>query len=222
MNPLRITLLCVASTSLLFPQQKENERLRNSADVLKQTLDEGLSPAVLSQSICVAIFPSVKKVAIGIGTSYGRGVLVCRKNEDLAGAWTAPVMFALDQGSLGLQLGSTATDFVMTIMKKAAAERALNGKTKLGSDAAVAAGPAGAQASAYNSEADFLTYSRSKGVFAGVSLSGASVEPDKDANKTVYGKEVTAAQIMSSAPVVPSAQPLVNLLNQTAPGRPHG
>lgn len=210
------------ATVSLFGQTKEEDRLDNSAMVLKQTVNNvnnGLSPAILGQALCVAIFPSVKKVAVGIGGSYGRGVLVCRKNEELGSEWSAPVMYSLDQSSIGVQLGSTATDFVLVIMKKEAAERALNGKTKLGSDAAVAAGPVGAQATAYSPEAAVLTYSRTKGVFAGVSLSGATVDADRDANKAVYGKLMTAHEIVSSAPIVPAAKPLVDFLDKTAPPR---
>lgn len=207
----------------IFAQQKEQDRLANSTSVLSEELQKGdLSPAILSQSVCVAVFPSVKKVAIGFGSSYGRGVMVCRKNEDTSGEWTAPVMFSLDQGSLGLQIGGTATDITLTIMKKPAAERLLNGRSKLGSESAVAAGPVGSQAGSYSPEAEVLTYSRTKGVFAGISLSGATVQPDKDANKAVYGKEMTGTEIVASAPIVPGAEPLVTLLNKTAPGRPRG
>ncbi len=217
-----IAVLCAAAAAPSFAESKEDERIKNSTTVLKEALERDLSPAVLGQAVCVAVYPSVKKVAIGIGGSYGRGVMVCRKGLEKTGQWTAPVMMSLDQGSLGLQLGGTATDFVLVVTKKEAAERALSGKTKLGSDAAVAAGPAGAQAGNYSPEADFLTYSRTSGAFAGVSLSGAGVEADKDANKNVYGKEMKPDQIIASAPIVPAAQPLVDLLNQTAPGRPRG
>src|SRR5215472_4066428 len=137
-NRLGIIGLCLVMALPSFSQKKEQERIANATDVLKSTIDNGLSHDVLSQSLCVAIFPSVKKVALGIGASYGRGVVVCRKGEDLSGSWTAPIMYSLDQGSLGLQLGSTATDFVLTVMNKSAVERMLNGKIKLGSDAAVA------------------------------------------------------------------------------------
>lgn len=221
-NKLCIVILCAALGAPAYSQKKEAERIANSTEVLKETLNKDLSPAVLSQSLCVAVFPSVKKVAIGIGSSYGRGVLVCRKDETLSGAWGAPVMFELDQGSVGLQLGTTATDFVLTVMKKDAVDRFLAGGTKLGSDAAVAAGPAGSQAGAYSPEAAVLTYSRTKGVFAGVSLSGAGLQDDKDANKALYGKEITPTQIVTSAPVPEAGRELVDLLNQTAPGRPRG
>ena len=221
-NRLGIMSLCAALAFPLFAQKKEDERITNATEVLKLTLDSGgLSSGVLGQSLCVAVFPSIKRVALGIGVSYGRGVLVCRKNESLAGRWTAPVMYALDQGSVGAQIGSTETDIVLTFMKKAAVDRALIGKMRLGTDAGVAAGP-GATAATYEGTAEVLSYRRTSGVFAGVSLAGASVEVDKDANRTVYGKEMDAMSIMSSAPIPQSAQPLDDLLNKTAPGRSGG
>jgi SH3 domain-containing YSC84-like protein 1 len=218
--------LCLAIAFPLFAQKKEDERLENSASVMKELLqgDKGLPVSVLNQAKCVLVFPSVKKVAIGIGGSYGRGVLVCRKGEKMSGAWGAPVMYSLDQGSLGIQLGSTATDFVLAVMHDKGVDAILNGKTKLGADAAAAAGPTGAQATGYNASdmksSDVLTYSRSKGLFAGVSLEGASMDSDKEANKKLYGKEVGAKEIVTGdQPVVPSAEPLVSLLNATSPDR---
>jgi lipid-binding SYLF domain-containing protein len=173
--------------------------------------------------MCVLIFPSVKKVAVGIGGSYGRGALVCRKGAKMNGEWGAPVMYALDQGSIGVQLGSTATDFVLVVMNDKGVDAILNGKTKLGSNAAAAAGPTGAQATSYNAadmKSDVLTYSRSKGLFAGVSLEGASIDTDKDANKNLYGKEMGAKEIVSgNQAVVPAAKPLVSLLDSTSPAR---
>src|SRR5271157_147090 len=179
--------LCLAVASPLFAQKKEAERLANSATVMKEILqgDKGLPTRILNQAMCVLVFPSVKKVAVGVGGSYGRGVLVCRKGAKMNEAWGAPVMYALDQASLGIQLGSTATDFVLVIMHSKGVDAILNGKTKLGADAAAAAGPTGAQATSYNAadmnSSDILTYSRSKGLFAGVSLEGASIEADNDA-----------------------------------------
>jgi len=129
-------------------------------------------------------------------------------------------MYKLDQGSLGVQLGSTATDFVLAVINSKGVDAILNGKMKLGANAAAAAGPTGAQANSYNAEADVLTYSRSKGLFAGVSLEGASIEPDNDANKKLYGKELGAREILTgSQQVVPAAEPLVSLLNTTSPNR---
>lgn len=220
---LAVFALCLAVAVTTFAQSKEDQRLSDSAMVLKAILnDNNLPKHILDQADCVLIFPSVKKVAIGIGGSYGRGALVCRQGASKNGKWGAPAMYALDQGSIGVQLGSTATDFVLTVMSQKGAEQILNGKTKLGSSAAAAAGPTGAQATSYNAatmNADVLTYSRSKGLFAGVSLEGASMDTDNDANKRVYGKEMTATEIATSAPIVPAAKPLVNLLDKTSPAR---
>lgn len=214
--------LFLAASSLMSGQKKEDERLANATSVLQESLggDRGLPVPVLQQSRCIAIFPSVKKAAIGIGASYGRGVLVCRKGANMNQGWGDPAMYSLDEGSLGVQFGTTATDFVLAILSENATNRILDGKTKLGSNAAVAAGPTGAQASAFSPQAEVLTYSRTKGVFAGVSLQGASIDADKDANKALYGRELTARAIVASASDVPSAgQPLVNLLDKTSPTR---
>ena len=216
--------LCLAVAVPVFAQGKEDNRLANSADVLKQIMgDKGLPTNVLDQADCVLIFPSVKKVAIGIGGSYGRGALVCRTGTDKNGKWGAPAMYKLDQGSIGVQLGSTATDFVLVIMNNKGAEQILNGKTKLGADAAAAAGPTGANATGYNAAAmkvDVLTYSRSKGLFAGVSLAGASMDSDEDANKALYGKAISASAIVDGGAAVPSAaQSLVGFLDSTSPAK---
>jgi len=221
---LTILGLCLAVAFPLLAQKKEDERLENSAKVMKEILgDKGLPTAVLDQAMCVLVFPSVKKVAVGIGGSYGRGVLVCRKDAKMSGSWGAPVMYGMDQESIGIQLGSTATDFVLVVMHDKGVDTILNGKTKLGADAAAAAGPTGAQATGYNAAAmssDVLTYSRSKGLFAGVSLQGASMDTDKEANKKLYGKEMGAKEIVTGGQsVVPAAEPLVSLLDATSPTR---
>ena len=139
------------------------------------------------------------------------------------GKWAAPAMYALDQGSLGIQLGATATDFVLVVMNNKGADQILSGKTKLGANAAAAAGPTGAQATGYNAASmnvDVLTYSRTKGLFAGVSLEGASMDTDKDANKALYGKEIGSREIETGVgPVPEAAQPLVSLLDKASPGR---
>jgi SH3 domain-containing YSC84-like protein 1 len=212
--------LCLAVASPLFAQRKEEERLTNSATVLREILggDKGLPTSILDQADCVVVFPSVKKVAIGIGGSYGRGVLVCRTGAKMDGAWGAPAMYRLDQASIGVQLGSTATDFVLVVMNQTGAEQVLNGKTKLGANAAAAAGPTGSQATGYNAASmhiDVLTYSRTKGLFAGVSLEGASMDSDDDANKALYGKSITAHDIVEGGQaVIPSAKSLIDELNQ--------
>jgi lipid-binding SYLF domain-containing protein len=217
--------VCLAIASPLFAQKKEEERLSNAATAMQAILGEnnGLPKNILDQAECVLIFPSVKKVAVGIGGSYGRGALVCRKGEKMNGGWGAPAMYKLDQGSIGVQLGSTATDFVLVVMNQKGAEQILNGKTKLGGNAAAAAGPTGAQANGYNADAmkaDVLTYSRSKGLFAGVSLEGASMDNDDDANKALYGKQQSAKEIISGGQaVIPAAKPLVDELDKVSPAR---
>jgi lipid-binding SYLF domain-containing protein len=220
-----IVALGLVATLPLFAQKKVDDRLEKSTTAMQAILqgDKGLPTSILNRAQCVLIFPSVKKVAIGIGGSYGRGELVCRKGSDMNGSWGAPAMYALDQGSLGVQLGSTATDFVLVVMSHQGVEQILNGKTKLGGNAAAAAGPTGAQATGYNADAmkvDVLTYSRSKGLFAGVSLEGASMDADHDANKSLYGKEISAHEIISGAvPAPASAQSLISLLDNASPSR---
>ncbi len=217
--------LCLAVASPMFAQKKEAERLDNSATVLRELLvgNSGLPTSILDQADCVVIFPSVKKVAVGIGGSYGRGVLICRNGGEMNGDWGAPAMYKLDQGSIGVQLGSTATDFVLVVMNKKGAEQILNGKTKLGANAAAAAGPTGAQATGYNAASmhvDVLTYSRSKGLFAGVSLEGATMDSDDDANKSLYGKSIGAHDIVEggqSAP--PAAKMLIDELDKASGNR---
>lgn len=224
MNNRLVTLaLCLALASPLFAQKKEDERLANSATAMQAILSGGLPTSILDKAVCIVVFPSVKKVAIGIGGSYGRGVMVCRTGAHKDGSWGAPAMYKLDQGSIGVQLGSTATDFVLVVMNDRGAEQILNGKTKLGGNAAAAAGPTGAAANGYNADAmkvDVLTYSRTKGLFAGVSLEGASMESDDDANKAVYGKSVTAKQIIDGGEPTPAAgKGLVDLLDKTSPSK---
>jgi lipid-binding SYLF domain-containing protein len=224
-NRLVLVILLSAISPSLFGQSKVDKRLANSATALQAILegDNGLPKNVLNQAVCVLIYPGVKKVALGIGDSYGRGELVCRKGAKMNGTWSGPVMYSLDQGSVGLQLGSTETDFVLVVMNQKGADQILSGKTKLGANAAAAAGPTGAQATAYNAQAmnaDVLTYSRSKGLFAGVSLVGATMDTDNDANRALYGKDVSAQDIVKgSEPIVSAAKPLVKLLDKTSPAR---
>jgi len=220
---LALFAVCLAVASPLFAQKKEEERLSNAATAMQTILGEGngLPKSILDQAECVLVFPSVKKVAVGIGGSYGRGALVCRSGAKMNGNWGAPAMYKLDQGSIGVQLGSTATDFVLVVMNQKGAEQILNGKTKLGGNAAAAAGPTGAQATGYNADAmkaDVLTYSRSKGLFAGISLEGASMETDDDANKDLYGKQMSAKEIISGGQaVIPAAKPLIDALDKASP-----
>ena len=224
-NKFAILAICLAMAAPVFAQKKQDERLSKSADALREILgsDKGLPKNILDNAVCVLIFPSVKKVAVGIGGSYGRGALVCRRGSGMDGKWAAPAMYALDQGSLGIQLGATATDFVLVVMNNKGADQILSGKTKLGANAAAAAGPTGAQATGYNAASmnvDVLTYSRTKGLFAGVSLEGASMDTDNDANKALYGKEIGSREIETGVgPVPEAAQPLVSLLDKASPTR---
>jgi SH3 domain-containing YSC84-like protein 1 len=217
--------LCLAVASPMFAQKKEEERIGNSATVLRLLLagDKGLPTHILDQADCVVIFPSVKKIAVGIGGSYGRGVMVCRGGAKMDGKWGTPAMYRLDQASIGVQLGSTATDFVLVVMNQTGAEQILNGKTKLGANAAAAAGPTGAQATDYNAasmKVDVLTYSRSKGLFAGVSLEGASMDSDDDANKSLYGKSISAKDIIEGGQAAtPGAAQLDEVLTKASPAR---
>ncbi len=205
-------------------QRKEADRLAESAIVLKEVLDipEGIPPELLHKAECVVVFPSVKKVAIGIGGSFGRGAIVCRSGENFTGGWGAPAMFALEGANIGLQLGGQATDFILLVMNNKGANSVLGSKVKLGADAAAAAGPKGRTAAAQTDivmKAEILTYSRSRGLFAGVSLEGSTLRQDNGANKNLYGRELTAREIVQQGKVgTPAAgQKLVSLLNAKSP-----
>ena len=166
--------------------------------------------------------PSVVKFAIGIGGSYGRGVMTCRGGKDFRGPWGAPTMMALEGGSFGLQLGGQATDFVLLLMTPRSAENILTSKVKLGGDVSAAAGPVGRNASAETDvtlRAEILSYSRARGLFAGISLSGSTLRPDNDANKSLYGKEINAKDIVfdKAVPPPPSAELLLSTLDKRSP-----
>jgi lipid-binding SYLF domain-containing protein len=215
------TLLCVALALPAFAQ-KVDERITESTAVLKAMAAPGsMPPGLLKQAKCVVIYPRVKKVSIGIGVSYGRGVLSCRTGPQMNGKWSAPAMYRLDTGSLGVQLGGSSTDYVLVIMTEKGADKILSGKLKLGADASAVAGPSGAKAVAANdTNIDVLTYSRAQGgLFAGASLASASLDSDSDANKQLYGKDVDATQIIrdGAVPVPAVAQPLISGLNRAAP-----
>ena len=215
--------LC-ASVVPLFAQKDEEKRLTNSASALQQILseDNGLPKTILDKGYCVIIFPDVKKVAINFGSSYGSGVLVCRKGAGMDGTWGAPAMYALDMASLNLQVGSTETDFVLVIASQKGVDQVLHGKIKMGKSVVAATGPTGAHAASYNVPrgTDILTYARLKGPFAGVSLARASMDNDEGANKAIYGKdEGVKAIVQGSQAVVPAAQPLVDLLDKASPMR---
>ena len=216
-----VLLMCVAVALPMLADNKIAKRLSESTAVLQTILDKQEIPKnVMNKAVCVLIYPSVKKVGIGLGVSYGRGVLVCRSGANMNGPWSPPAMYTLDTGSLGPQLGSTATDYVALVMTKRGANKVLSGKLKLGADAQATAGPSSASATGWNDpNIDILTYSQSKGLFAGASLGSASMGTDDSANKDLYGKDVNAAQIIQNGvvPVPADGKALVNLLTRYSP-----
>jgi len=197
-------------------KNKDEETIRNAATVLQAMLGgEGVPASVVAKADCVIILPSVKKFAVGIGGTGGRGPMSCREGKDFSGKWSPPAMYTIGGASAGVQLGGTATDYILLIMAPAAVDKVLDSKVKVGSDATAAAGP-GASASTGN--ADILTYSRTSGVFAGVSLNGATLNPDGDANQRLYGKAVSAREIVGGDAVkaTSAGQSLVSLLDSKA------
>jgi len=199
-------VMCVpaASAKGKDEEQKENDRIQNAGTVLKEILDipDDIPQDLLDKARCVIVFPSVLKAAFIVGGSYGRGVMVCRTHKEYTGPWGAPAMMALEGGSVGLQIGGQATDFVILVMNNRGADSVLHSKVKLGADAAVAAGPKGRDAAASTDvtlRAEMLSYSRSRGAFAGVSLEGSTLRPDGDANKRLYGKNITAEDIIEES-----------------------
>jgi len=220
---LAVGLICLP-TQLWGKDSKEQDRLETAGTVMKEILDipDDIPQDLLDKAECVIVIPSVLKFAIGIGGSYGRGAMTCRSGEHFTGPWGAPSMIALEGGSIGLQLGGQATDFVLLVMNSRGADAILSSKVKLGADASAAAGPKGRDASASTDvtlRAEILTYSRARGLFAGVSLEGSTLRPDGDANKRMYGHEVSARDIVRNGKeaVPPSAQKLISLLNQKSP-----
>jgi SH3 domain-containing YSC84-like protein 1 len=203
---------------------KEADRVENAGTVFDEVLNipDNIPQDLLDKAECVVIFPSVLKFAIGFSGSYGRGVMTCRTGEHFTGPWGTPSMMALEGGGFGLQLGGTATDFVLLIMNPRGAKAILSSKVKLGGEMAAAAGPKGRDAAANTDvtmRAEILSYSRARGLFAGVSLEGSTLRPDNGANEKLFGKKLTAQQIVrqGAVPVPPSAQKLVALLNKHSP-----
>lgn len=209
----------------LFAQEKEQQRLKDSAQVLREILatpDKGIPKDLLDKAECVIIYPSVKKAAFIVGGSYGRGVITCRSGQNFTGRWSAPSMFALEGGSFGLQIGGQATDFVLLVMNEGGANSVMSSKVKLGADASIAAGPVGRTTSAETDavmKAQILSWSRSRGIFAGISLAGSTMRTDGDGNKNLYGQDLTATDIVRNGKVKApaAAQSLLSLLNRTTP-----
>jgi lipid-binding SYLF domain-containing protein len=207
-----------------FAQDKEADRVDNAGKVMREILNapDGIPQSVLDKADCVVILPSVLKFAIGFGGSYGRGVMTCRGGKTFHGKWGAPTMMALEGGSAGLQLGGNATDFILLLMSSRSANSILTSKVKLGGDASAAAGPVGRNASAETDvtmRAEILSYSRARGLFAGISLEGSTLRPDNGANKNLYGKDVSAKAIVfdKAVPVPDSAKDLLATLQKATP-----
>src|SRR5712672_2256162 len=221
-----MSALVLAITSWADDKEKDEDRLKNAGTVLREILNipDDLPPDRLDKPDCVVVFPSVLKAAFVVGGSYGRGAMTCRRGENFTGSWGAPSMMALEGGSVGFQIGGQATDFVLLVMNDRGANGILSSKVKLGADASVAAGPVGCNATAETDasmRAEILSYSRARGLFAGVSLEGSSIRPDNDANKRIYGKEVSPEDIITESRLhaPDSAHHLLSRLEKASPHR---
>jgi SH3 domain-containing YSC84-like protein 1 len=208
----------------VFGQTKEEDRVKSAGTVLKQIMDipDDIPQSVIDKADCVVVLPSVVKAAFIVGASYGRGVMTCRGGHNFRGPWGSPTMMALEGGSFGLQLGGQATDFVLLLMTPTSAENILKSKVKIGGDASAAAGPVGRNASAETDvtmRAEILSYSRARGLFAGISLAGSTLRADNDGNKALYGKPLTAQDIVfnNAVPPPPSAAVLLSTLMKHSP-----
>jgi lipid-binding SYLF domain-containing protein len=217
-------LMLVAVSGWADDAVKDQDRLQTSGTVLHEILNvpDDIPQDLLDKADCVVVFPSVLKAAFIVGASYGRGAMTCRMGENFNGPWGAPSMMALEGGSVGFQIGGQATDFVLLVMNDRGANGILSSKVKLGGDASVAAGPVGRDASAETDvslRAEILSYSRARGIFAGVSLEGSTIRPDNDANARIYGEKLSAKDIVLAheTAVPPSAHSLIAVLNARTP-----
>jgi len=202
----------------------EQKRLENCGVVMQEVLNipDNIPTELLEKAECVIVFPSVKKLAFGIGASYGRGAMVCRTGEKFRGRWGAPAMYALEGGSIGFQIGGEGTDLILLVMNDRGMNSILSSKVKLGADASIAGGPKGRDASANTDawmRAEILSYSRSRGVFAGISLEGSTLRPDDDASEQVYGHPIKASEIVrgENMGVPETGRHLVNVLQKSTP-----
>jgi len=208
----------------LYAANKEQKRLENSGVVMEEIMNtpENIPQEIMEKAECVIVFPSVLKGAFGIGGSYGRGAMVCRTGAGFKGPWGAPAMYALEGASFGFQLGGQATDLVLLVMNDHGARSILSSKVKLGADASAAAGPKGRDASADTDaylRAEILSYSRSRGLFAGISLEGSTLRPDDEASEQVYGRKIKARDIVlgKGIAVPASGRRLVRILQKDSP-----
>ena len=218
-----LALICLP-LAVAAENEREADRVKDAGVVLKEILNipDDIPKDLLDRAECVIVLPSVKKGAIGIGGSFGRGVMVCRTGEHFTGPWGAPAMYALEGINFGFQLGGQATDFVLLVMNNRGADSLMGSKVKLGADAAAAAGPKGRTATAATDvvmRAEILSYSRSRGLFAGVSLEGSTLRPDGSANEKLYGRKLSAKEILreGKASVPPSAHILIATLQKASP-----
>src|SRR5438105_1504319 len=219
-----LAMVLLGTRAFAAGKDKEQERVKDAGEVLKEILNipDDIPQDLLDKAECVIILPSVKKGAFGVGGSYGRGVMVCRSGEHYTGKWGAPALYALEGISIGFQLGGQATDFVLLVMNPKGARSLLSSKVKLGADASAAAGPKGRTAEGATDivmNAEILSYSRNKGLFAGVSLEGSTLRSDGSANEKLYGKKLSAKGIIREGRVgVPAcARELVSLLDKKSP-----
>lgn len=220
-----LILLCAAWVSLpAYAQQKEKDRVQNAGTVMSEILNvpDNIPQDLLDKAECVIVLPSVVKFAIVFGGSYGRGVMTCRSGQEFNGPWGAPTMMALEGGSFGFQLGGQATDFVLLVMNPRGADSVLSSKVKLGVGVAAAAGPKGRDAAAATDaalRAEILSYSRSRGLFAGAYLDGSTLRPDNSANEKLYGKKMPPKEIAleGKAAIPPAAEELLSVLNKRSP-----
>ena len=220
-----LIVVCLsASAAFAANDEREEDRVKNAGEVLKEILNipDDIPQDLLDKAECVIIMPSVIKAAFGVGGSFGRGLMICRNGPHYKGKWGAPSMYALEGASIGFQIGGQATDFVLLVMNPKGAESLLYSKVKLGADASAAAGPKGRTAEGATDivmDAEILSYSRNKGLFAGISLEGSTLRSDGGANEKLYGKKLTAKEIIREGKVgiPPSAHDLVALLDTKSP-----
>src|ERR1700726_418295 len=217
-------LTLVAGVVFAGKLNNEQKRLENCGVVMQEVLNipDNIPKELLEKAECVIVMPSVRKLAFGVGASYGRGAMVCRKGEKFNGSWGAPAMYALEGGSVGFQIGGEATDLILLVMNDRGMEAILSSKVKLGADASIAGGPKGRDASANTDasmRAEILSYSRSRGVFAGVSLEGSTLRPDDEASEQVYGHAIKAKDIVrgQKTHVPTTGRHLVRVLEKSAP-----
>jgi len=199
-------ILLLGSSAYADLSTSELERVQKATEVvsaLRQAPDRGIPEDLWGKAECVIVMPSVKKAAFGVGGEFGKGVMSCRQGSD----WTAPVFMEMGKGSIGFQIGAQATDLVLLVMNRQGVNRMLEDHVTLGTDASVAAGPVGrtgAAATDHKFTAEVLSYSRSKGLFAGIDVSGGVLRPDKDSNEHAYGTGTTAKAVATSGATTPA------------------